>query len=151
MRACVQRVKNASVFLPDKNEFSGKIEAGLLVLLGVGTNDTEKEAELLARKCSEMRIFEDNTGKMNRSVTDIGGKILTVSQFTLFADCRKGRRPSFTEAAPPETAEKLYLLFVETVRRKFGITVETGVFRTEMQIQLLNDGPVTIWLDTDFL
>ncbi|GHT34065.1 D-aminoacyl-tRNA deacylase [Planctomycetales bacterium] len=151
MRTCIQRVKNASVFLPEKNEFCGRIDAGLLILLGVSVKDTEKEAELLARKCAEMRIFEDEAGKMNRSITDIGGKILVVSQFTLYADCRKGRRPSFTEAAQPELAETLYLHFVETVREKYGIPVETGVFRTEMQVQLLNDGPVTIWIDTDNL
>jgi len=150
MRACIQRVKNASVFLPEKNEVSGKIDVGLLILLGIRTNDTAKEAELLARKCSEMRIFEDDNGKMNRSITDICGKMLVVSQFTLFADCRKGRRPSFTEAAPPELAEILYQHFVEAVR-KYGISVETGVFKAEMQVQLINNGPVTIWLDTDCL
>ncbi len=127
---------------------AGKIERGLLVLLGVGQGDTENEARLLAKKIAELRIFEDDDGKMNLSLRDVGGSMLAVSQFTLYADCRKGRRPGFTAAAKPDEAERLYKMFCEEVRGQ-GVHVETGVFRTEMQVALVNDGPVTIWMDTD--
>jgi D-tyrosyl-tRNA(Tyr) deacylase len=120
---------------------------GLLVLLGVGQGDGEKEAALLAKKIGELRIFEDSDGKMNLSLQDVGGQMLVVSQFTLYADCKKGRRPSFTAAAKPEEAERLYKFFCDQVRGQ-GIEVQTGVFRTEMQVSLVNDGPVTIWMDT---
>ena len=123
------------------------IGKGLLVLLGVGLSDSEKEAVLLARKCSELRIFEDDNGKMNRSLIDVGGSMLVVSQFTLYADCRRGRRPSFVGAASPELADRLYQHFVEDVRRR-GVPVAVGVFRAEMRVHLVNDGPVTLWLDT---
>ena len=126
---------------------AGNIEQGLLVFLGVGQGDTENDARLLAKKIAELRIFEDTAGKMNLSLLDVGGSMLVVSQFSLYADCRKGRRPSFTAAAKPEEAERLYKIFCEAVRGQ-GITVETGVFRTEMQVALVNDGPVTIWMDT---
>ena len=158
MRACIQRAKNASVILPGSydemlpnNELrpmvAGRITTGLLILLGVGQGDTEREARFLAKKCSELRIFEDETGKMNLSVKDIGGSVLVVSQFTLYADCRKGRRPSFTMAASPPEADRLYRLFCDVVREQ-GIQVGTGVFQAEMHVELVNDGPVTIWLDT---
>ena len=148
MRICIQRVQSASVTLPqEKYRLVGEIGQGLLVLLGVGVSDSENEAVLLARKCSELRIFEDENGKMNRSITEAGGSMLVVSQFTLYADCRRGRRPGFTEAAPPELADRLYQRFVEEVRQR-NIPVALGAFRTEMHVQLVNDGPVTIWMDT---
>ena len=151
MKACIQRVQSAAVTLPQEdNRCVGEIGTGLLVLLGVGTSDTENEAVLLARKCSELRIFEDEKGKMNRSIADAGGSMLVVSQFTLYADCRHGRRPSFTNAAPPELAERLYQRFVEEVRQR-GIPVATGMFRAEMHVHLVNEGPVTLWLDTNDL
>lgn len=151
MRACIQRVQSASVTLPQEdNRLVSEISVGLLVLLGIGTSDTENEAVLLARKCAELRIFEDETGKLNRSLIDVGGSMLVVSQFTLYADCRRGRRPGFTDAAPPEQADRLYQHFVKEIRQR-GITVAVGAFRTEMHVQLVNDGPVTIWLDTDHL
>jgi len=148
MRACVQRVQSASVTLSQEdNRLVSDIGKGLLVLLGVGLSDSEKEAVLLARKCSELRIFEDDNGKMNRSLIDVGGSMLVVSQFTLYADCRRGRRPSFVGAASPELADRLYQHFVEDVRRR-GVPVAVGVFRAEMRVHLVNDGPVTLWLDT---
>jgi len=148
MRACIQRVRSASVRLPqEENRLVSEIGVGLLVLLGVGASDSESEAVLLARKCAELRIFEDENGKMNRSLTDVGGSMLVVSQFTLYADCRRGRRPSFTEAAPPELADHLYRRFVEEVRQR-NVPVAMGAFRAEMHVSLMNDGPVTIWLDT---
>jgi D-tyrosyl-tRNA(Tyr) deacylase len=147
MRVCIQRVKRASVTLPAIGNITGEIGIGLLVLLGIGTEDGEHEAKELAKKCTELRIFEDETGKMNRSLIDVGGSMLVVSQFTLYADCRKGRRPSFTEAAPPNKADQLYLVFVETIKN-LGVSVATGVFRNEMLVELVNDGPVTIWIDT---
>jgi len=148
MRACIQRVLSASVVLPqEENRLVGEIGQGLLVLLGVGTADTERESALLAKKCAELRIFEDEKGKMNLSLTDVGGSMLVVSQFTLYADCKRGRRPSFTDAAPPELADRLYRHFVEEVRRR-DISVALGTFRAEMHVSLVNDGPVTIWLDT---
>ena len=148
MRACLQRVRSASVTLPQEGDrLAGEIGAGLLVLLGVGVSDSESEAALLARKCAELRIFEDENGKMNRSITDVGGSMLVVSQFTLYADCRRGRRPSFTDAAPPELADRLYRHFVEEIRQR-SIPVAMGAFRAEMHVSLVNDGPVTIWLDT---
>ena len=151
MRACIQRVRCASVTLPQKeNRLAGEIGIGLLVLLGVGTFDSERESALLARKCTELRIFEDEHGKMNRSLADVGGAMLVVSQFTLYADSRRGRRPSFTDAAPPELADRLYQHFVEEIRHR-NIPVATGSFRTEMHVSLVNDGPVTIWLDTQEL
>jgi D-tyrosyl-tRNA(Tyr) deacylase len=149
MRACIQRVLSAKVTLPKENHrIAGEIGNGLLVLLGIGRNDTENEAVALAKKCSEIRIFEDENGKMNLPVDAVGGSILVVSQFTLYGDCRHGRRPSFTDAAPPLHADKLYQLFVDEIRKR-NIPVAAGVFQTEMHVELLNDGPVTIWMDTD--
>ena len=148
MRVCIQRVRCASVTLPQEaNRLVGEIGAGLLVLLGVGASDSENEAVLLARKCAELRIFEDENGKMNRSISDVGGAMLIVSQFTLYADCRRGRRPSFSDAAPPELADCLYQRFVEEIRQR-SIPVAMGAFRKEMHVSLVNDGPVTITMDT---
>lgn len=148
MRAVVQRVSSARVEVD--GEVTGSICRGLLVLLGVGQGDTEKQAAWLAEKIAGLRIFEDEAGKMNLSVEEVGGGVLVVSQFTLLADCRKGRRPSFTEAAPPEVAERLYQEFVRRVR-ECGVRVETGVFQAKMRVHLVNEGPVTIWLDTAVL
>jgi len=125
----------------------GQIGRGLLVLLGVTHEDTLADVDYLAEKATGLRIFEDDAGKMNRSVVDIGGQILVVSQFTLWGDCRRGKRPSFTDAAPPELAERLYDLFVAAVRQ-LGVTTATGTFRAHMDVALVNDGPVTLLLDS---
>jgi D-tyrosyl-tRNA(Tyr) deacylase len=125
----------------------GNIERGLVVLLGVGQKDEDKDARYLADRICELRIFEDDEGKMNRSLEDVGGAMLVVSQFTLFGDCRKGRRPSFTRAAPPELAERLYETFVASVGMR-GIAVATGQFRAHMDVALVNDGPVTLLMDS---
>jgi D-tyrosyl-tRNA(Tyr) deacylase len=145
MIACIQRVSEASVTID--NQVVGRIGPGLVVLLGVGKGDGEQDARQLATKICELRIFEDNDGKMNRSLLDVNGQLLAVSQFTLLADCRKGRRPSFIDAAPPDDAERLYEVFVAAVRSQ-GVVTETGRFRAMMQVALVNDGPVTILLDT---
>ena len=145
MRSVVQRVKESSVSIED--EVVARIGQGLLVLLGVATGDTDKNADYLADKISHLRIFEDDQGKMNRSLLDTGGEMLVVSQFTLMGDCRKGRRPSFIKAARPDEADLLYESFVRCVREK-GIHVETGRFRAMMAVSLINDGPVTIILES---
>jgi D-aminoacyl-tRNA deacylase len=145
MRAVVQRVSRAKVTV---NEWtSGEIGHGLLVLLGVGQGDTEADATYLAEKIAGLRIFEDDAGKMNRSVLEVDGSILAVSQFTLYGDVRRGKRPSFDSAAPPELARRLYEFFVERVR-SLGLRCETGRFQEMMQVELVNDGPVTILLDS---
>lgn len=145
MRAIIQRVKEARVEV--EGEVVGRIGEGVLVLLGAGKDDTEMDAEYLAEKILGLRIFEDSEGKMNLSVTDTGGGVLVVSQFTLYGDCRKGRRPSFDKAAPPELAEELYELFVREIRER-GAKVETGRFRAMMDVHLVNWGPVTLMLDS---
>lgn len=145
MRACIQRVSEASVTVG--GDVKGRIGCGMLVLLGVGSQDGAAEVDWLAEKLVGLRIFEDDGGKMNRSLVEVGGAMLVVSQFTLFGDARKGRRPSFTDAAPPELAERLYQEFAVRVRA-FGIDVQTGVFRAHMDVALVNDGPVTLWIDT---
>lgn len=145
MRACVQRVTTASVTVA--GEIVGQIEHGLVVLLGVGRQDTPADADYLARKLVALRIFEDEQGKMNRSLAEVSGGMLVVSQFTLWGDCRKGRRPSFVEAAPPEVAERLYAYFVRVVE-ELGVPVATGQFRAHMHVALVNDGPVTLVLDS---
>ena len=145
MRAIVQRVTRASVKV--NGEFTGKIEEGLLVLLGVAHEDAESDADYLAAKIAGLRIFEDEKGKINRSVADIGGAILAVSQFTLFGDVRKGKRPSFDAAARPERARQLYEYFVAQVRA-LGLCCETGRFQEMMEVELVNHGPVTILLDS---
>ena len=145
MRAIVQRVKEARVEVD--GETVGRIGEGVLVLLGAGKDDTEEDAGYLAEKILTLRIFEDEDGKMNLSVVDTGGSVLVVSQFTLYGDCRKGRRPSFDKAARPEDAERLYELFVDELRER-GAKVETGKFRAMMDVHLVNSGPVTLMLDS---
>ena len=145
MRAVIQRVRESSVSVDDREV--GRIGHGMLVLLGVHRQDTDAGARELARKISHLRIFEDAVGKMNRSLLDTGREMLVVSQFTLYGDCRKGRRPSFVEAAPPALAERLYNCFVNRARQE-GIVVETGRFRAMMAVSLVNDGPVTLILDS---
>jgi D-tyrosyl-tRNA(Tyr) deacylase len=145
MRAVVQRVSRAKVSV--KEWTSGEIGHGLLVLLAVGHDDTEADASYLAEKIAGLRIFEDVDEKMNRSVLDVGGSVLAVSQFTLYGDVRRGKRPSFDAAAPPEQARKLYEFFVERIRAA-GLSCETGRFQETMQVELVNDGPVTILLDS---
>ena len=145
MRACVQRVTQASVTV--EGEIVGEIARGLLVLLGITSADTDDDARQLADKICGLRIFEDADEKMNQSLEDIGGAMLVVSQFTLYGDCRKGRRPSFTQAAPPEQAERLYGTFIAGVGIR-GIPVATGRFRAHMEVSLVNDGPVTLLLDS---
>ncbi|HEY4760441.1 MAG TPA: D-aminoacyl-tRNA deacylase [Thermoguttaceae bacterium] len=145
MKACIQRVSRAKVTVA--GEVCGAIEKGMLVLLGVAAEDDQSDARQLAEKAAGLRIFEDQQGKMNLSLSDVGGTMLVVSQFTLMGDCRKGRRPSFDAAAGPEMAEKLYQQFVQFVREQ-GIPVATGRFREHMEVELTNDGPVTLLLDT---
>jgi D-tyrosyl-tRNA(Tyr) deacylase len=145
VRAVVQRVKEASVRVD--GEVVGSIGPGLVVLLGVGTGDGEPDAEYLADKVLHLRVFGDAAGQMNRSVLQVGGGALVVSQFTLFGDARRGRRPSYIEAAPPEEANRLYSHFVERLRSS-GLKVATGVFRAMMDVALVNEGPVTILLDS---
>lgn len=146
MKIVLQRVKSASVSI--EGTVVGDIEQGFLLLVGVGPDDTRDDASYLARKIAGMRIFSDENGKMNLSIDQVGGKILSVSQFTLFADTKKGNRPSFTGAASPEAANKLYEEFNEILRTEYGLIVETGEFGADMQVSLVNDGPVTILLDT---
>lgn len=145
MRAVVQRVSRASVKV--HGELTGEIAAGLLVFLGVAHDDAESDADYLADKIAGLRIFEDHEGKMNRSVSEIGGAVLAVSQFTLFGDVRKGKRPSFDSAARPELANSLYRYFVERIRA-LGLRCETGRFQETMEVELVNRGPVTILLDS---
>lgn len=145
MRAVVQRVRRAKVTV--NGEIAGEIGLGLLVLLGVGTGDTRADADYLADKTIGLRVFEDAGGKMNLSVVDAGGAMLTVSQFTLYGDVRRGKRPSFDAAAPPQTARELYEYFVEKIRGT-GVRCETGRFQEMMQVELVNEGPVTILLDS---
>lgn len=145
MRAVIQRVTAADVQVD--HEIVGRIGPGLLVLLGIARSDEEKDADYLADKVVNLRIFEDDEGKMNRSLLETGGELLVVSQFTLLGDCRKGRRPSFVEAAPPERAEQLYEYFVDQLRLK-GINVSTGRFQAMMAVSLVNDGPVTLIVES---
>ncbi len=147
MRAVVQRVKCTSVTVG--GELKGSAGQGFNVLIGVMQGDTDAEAQLLAAKISKLRVFEDENGKMNKSVLDIGGEILVISQFTLCADIKKGNRPSFTDSAPPEEADRLYLAFCEHLREAGVKKVETGVFAADMLVSIDNDGPVTIVMDTD--
>jgi len=148
MRAVVQRVKEGSVEI--KNKEVGRIAQGLVILLGVGQDDNEKDAEYLVGKIINLRIFEDKEGKMNLYAKDINGQILGISQFTLYGDCKKGRRPSFISAALPEKAEKLYEYFVRCIKN-YGLKVETGEFKAMMLVKIYNDGPVTILLDSEKL
>ena len=145
MRALVQRVTRGAVRVA--GETIGEIGAGLVILVGVGDGDAEGEADFLAQKIAGLRIFSDAEGRFNRSLLDVGGAALVVSQFTLYADARKGRRPSFVHAAPPERAEALVARFAATLSG-VGVAVATGRFRSHMDVEIHNDGPVTIWLDT---
>ena len=145
MRAVLQRATGARVSV--EGEIVGEIRAGLVILLGVGPDDDDATAVDLARKAAELRIFRDDDGRTNLSLLDIGASALVVSQFTLYADTRRGRRPGFTGAASPELAERLYLRFADALR-EVGVTVATGRFGAEMRVELVNDGPFTIWLDT---
>jgi len=145
MRAVVQRVRNARVEI--KTRITGKIDKGVLVFIGVGEEDSEKDCEYLANKIVHLRIFSDEKGLMNLSLSDINGAILVVSQFTLMGDCHKGRRPSFAKAAAPENANELYEYFVDIIK-KMGFSVETGEFQEMMDVHLVNDGPVTLLIDS---
>jgi D-aminoacyl-tRNA deacylase len=146
MRAVVQRVSRAKVTADGR--VTGEIGPGLMILLGLGRNDTSAVAARMAERCVNLRIFEDEHGKMNRSLLDVKGSVLAVSQFTLYGDARGQRRPSFITAAPPELAKALYEEFCEALR-KLGVTVATGVFQAMMSVELVNEGPVTILLDSD--
>jgi D-tyrosyl-tRNA(Tyr) deacylase len=144
MKTVIQRVTQASVTIDGK--INGKIDKGLMILIGIGADDTEAQADWIAQKIANMRIFEDDGQHMNLSIKDVGGEILAISQFTLYADCRKGNRPSFMEAGRPEMSEPLYEYLCNALRGH-GIHVETGIFGTDMQVSLINDGPVTIILE----
>ena len=148
MRALIQRVSEARVTVG--GAIVGSIGEGLLVLLGVGKDDSEREADILADKIANLRIFDDETGKMNLSILDVHGEVLVVSQFTLYADSRRGRRPSYIDAAPPAEGNRLYEHFIQQAAR-LGLKVESGRFRAMMNVALVNNGPFTIWLDTDEL
>ena len=149
MRVVVQRCSRAEVRI-DGNSV-GKIGQGFMLLVGITETDTSTEADLMAKKIAQLRVFEDEAGKMNLAIRDVEGAILSISQFTLYADCRKGNRPSFIRAARPEQASPLYDYFNETLRTTYGLTVETGRFGADMKVDFINDGPVTILLDTDEL
>lgn len=145
MRAVVQRVLASSVSIDGKT--TGRIEKGFNILLGVGQGDGEKQVKWLAEKIAHLRIFEDDKGKMNLSLKDVGGAALVISQFTLYGNCEKGRRPSFTDAAHPKTAKQLYEDFIEELKT-YDIPVETGIFQADMKVEITNDGPVTMIIDT---
>lgn len=147
MKALIQRVAHASVSVD--GELCGSCDKGFLVLLGVCEGDTDEHAALLARKTAALRVFTDENGKMNLSLTDVGGGVLAVSQFTLCADVKKGNRPSFTSSAQPDEAKRLYELYCQKIKENGVTHLETGVFGADMKVSLLNDGPVTIMLDTD--
>ena len=146
MRIVLQRVKSASVSIDET--IVGKIGVGYVLLVGIADSDTEAELDYLVRKITKLRVFEDLVGKMNLAIEDVGGQILSISQFTLYADTKKGNRPSFTKAGAPDFADKMYQLFNKKLRDT-GLTVETGEFGANMQVQLINDGPVTIIFDTE--
>lgn len=145
MKIVIQRVKNASVTIDE--EVHGKIQIGYMILVGIQDSDNEEILKKMALKVSNLRIFEDENGKMNLNLSQVGGDILSISQFTLYADCHKGNRPSFSSAGKPEHAKKMYLAFNEELRA-LGIHVEEGIFGADMKVELLNDGPVTIILDS---
>ena len=145
MRAIVQKVRDARATF--QGEVLGEIKSGLCVLMGIKIGDTEKESAWMAEKLVNLRVFEDEAEKLNLSLLDVKGEMLLISQFTVYGDCRKGRRPSFTEAAPPEIAKKLYELTIEKIK-SYGVPVKTGMFQTHMVIELANDGPVTLIIET---
>ena len=149
MRVVVQRCSRAEVRID--GHVAGRIEKGFVLLVGVTDTDTRAEADLLAKKIARLRVFEDAEGKINLALNDVAGAILSISQFTLYADCRKGNRPSFIRAARPETAAPLYDYFNDTLRQQYNLHVETGQFGAEMNVDFINDGPVTILLDTNEL
>ncbi len=146
MRAVVQRVKRAQVSV--EGSITGKIEKGILVLLGVGEDDEIEDLEYMAKKIINLRIFEDNEDKMNLSVLDVGGNVLVISQFTLYGDCRKGNRPSYSKAARPDIAKEYYDRFIEYIKDNYKIKVESGIFQASMEVDFINDGPVTLMLDS---
>lgn len=146
MRVVIQRCAQAEVRID--GERVGAIGKGFMLLVGVTEGDTQSDADMLAKKTAQMRVFEDAEGKMNLSLNDVGGRVLSISQFTLYADCRKGNRPSFIRAARPETAEPLYDYFNRLLREQYGLHVETGRFGADMKVDFVNDGPVTILLDS---
>ena len=148
MKAVVQRVLSANVEIG--GEIVGKIGKGLLILLGVKSDDTQKDVNFLAEKCCGLRIFENENGKMNLSVSDVDGELLVVSNFTVYGDCHHGKRPSFVEAAPPEKANCLYEQFVSLCKQR-GLQVQTGIFRADMKVTLVNDGPVTLIVSSDHM
>ena len=145
MRVVLQRAKQAQVSISGR--VVGQIEHGYVLLVGIGLEDTREDVDRIAKKIVQLRVFEDEAGKMNLDIRQIGGAILSISQFTLYADCRKGNRPSFVNAARPEIAEPLYDYLNQVLRKEYGLEVETGVFGADMQVELVNDGPVTILLD----
>lgn len=147
MRVIVQRTSGAEVRID--GEVVGKIGRGFMLLVGITYGDTQSDADYLAKKVAQMRIFEDAEGKMNLGLNDVGGEVLSISQFTLYADCRKGNRPSFINAARPDTAEPLYQYFNRVLREQYGLHVETGRFGADMKVDFVNDGPVTIILDSE--
>lgn len=147
MRVIVQRTSGAEVRID--GDVVGKIGRGFMLLVGVTYGDTQSDADYLAKKVAQMRIFEDAEGKMNLGLNDVGGEVLSISQFTLYADCRKGNRPSFINAARPDTAEPLYQYFNRVLREQYGLHVETGRFGADMKVDFVNDGPVTIILDSE--
>ena len=147
MKICVQRIKKGKVTLIESGDITGQIGFGILILLGIKTGDNSKNAHFLAEKAANLRIFEDAEGKMNKSLIDVGGEALVVSQFTLYGNCHKGRRPSFVEAARPEIAQPLYLEFVQVLKNE-GIRVQTGAFQQEMDVEFINSGPVTLILES---
>ena len=146
MRVVLQRVQHASVRVEGK--ITGSIEQGFLLLVGITPTDTQDIIKKMAGKCAQLRVFEDENGKMNKGLSDIGGSIISISQFTLYADCKRGRRPGFEKAARGEFAQPMYEAFNEELRT-YGIQVETGIFGADMKVELLNDGPVTIMLDSE--
>ena len=148
MKTVIQRVTEASVTID--GEIHGQIETGFMILVGIRDEDTEADVRKMADKISKLRIFEDDAGKMNLSLSQVNGAVLSISQFTLYADCKKGNRPSFDKAGKPEHAKKMYLYFNEYMR-SLGFRVEEGIFGAEMKVRMLNDGPVTILLDTETL
>jgi D-tyrosyl-tRNA(Tyr) deacylase len=147
MRAVIQRVKRASVEIGD--ETIASIGRGLLLLVGFGDGDDEEILDWMAKKVVSLRVFEDEAGRMNLSIDDVGGEILVVSQFTLYGDCRKGRRPSFDKSAPPEVASRLYEAFLDRLKSRTGLAVRSGVFREHMHVSLVNDGPVTLLIEKE--
>ena len=149
MRIVVQRCSRAEVRIDGR--IAGQINRGFLLLVGITDSDTQSTADLLAKKIAQLRVFEDEQGKMNLALNDVGGSVLSISQFTLYADCRKGNRPSFIRAARPEIASPLYDYLNEVLREQYGLHVETGRFGADMKVDFINDGPVTILLDSDDL